>query len=222
MNLRNLTRRQRKQAVRELVGGLDLEPLLDWVREDGRVVGTLCALLFEVDDRLRWRTVQALGRVAAVLADTDLEPVRDLIRRFLWSMNDESGMLGWHAPEAIGEILVNVPALIDEYGAILGSFLQEEPFERGTHWAVARVAGLRPDVYTDRVDELTTSLRAADPCIRGYTVLTLAALGVGPGACDTASLLADDATVTLYDHETGELRETTVGYLVRSVSRSTA
>ena len=221
MDIHNLTRRQRKRVARDLLDAWDPAELLEWARRDGRIVETLLALLFEQDDLIRWRAVDALGRVAALLAAEDMESVRDLIRRLLWSMNDESGNLGWHSPEAIGEILVNVPALIDEFGVVLGSFLREEPFERGAHWAVARIARLRPDVYANRVDELTASLHEADPFIRGYAVLALGALGAESAVGEIAALRDDDAVVTLYDNQPGQLRETCVKDLARSVLEST-
>ena len=200
-----------------MLGGQRLTELLEWASGDGRVVEALSALLFEPDDLLRWRAIAALGRVASDVAATNIEAVRDMLRRLFWSMNDESGAAGWHAPEAIGAILVNVPALIDEFGPILGSFLFEEPFERGTHWSVARVAALRPDVYADRLDELTTSLRAADPFIRAYAASALQALGSESAIRHIAGLFDDGAAVVLFNDQTGELDETTVGKAARSV-----
>lgn len=196
----------------------DLPAITDWARRGGRIAETLVALLYERDELLLWRAIEAIGRVAAVIAETDLEPVRDLIRRLLWSMNDESGTLGWHSPEAIGEILVNVPALIDEFGTLLPALLWEEPFERGTHWAVARVARLRPDLYADRIDELKPSLEAADPYIRGCAVLALGVLGAESTVASAAALRDDRAIVRLYDFDSGQMRETSVAELVAKVA----
>jgi len=67
------------------------------------------SLLFDRDKVICFRASEALGKVAAMEADKDLEPVRDLLRRLFWMMNDESGNTCWYAPEAIGEILYNVP-----------------------------------------------------------------------------------------------------------------
>jgi hypothetical protein len=207
---RKLTRRQRKQTATALLRARDLPAITDWARRDRRARETLVALLYEQDELLRWRAIEALGRVAAVIAETDLEPVRELLRRLFWSMNDESGTLGWHSPEAIAEILVNVPALIDEFGVLLPAFLWEEPFERGTHWAVARVARCRPDVYGDRVEELVPSLEAADPHIRACAVLALGLVGA-EGALARAPALRDDReAVRLFDFDSGQIRETSV------------
>ncbi len=216
MELRSLKRRQRKRAVRELLGAQNLTELLEWASEDGRVVEMLSAHLYETDDLLRWRAIEALGRVASSLADTDIDAVRDMLRRLLWSMTDESGGTAWHAPEAIGAILLNVPPLIDEFGPILGSFLDEEPFERGAHWAVSRIAALQSGIFVDRVDELVASLQAADPFIRAHAASALEALGADSAIRSTAGLLDDEAAVVLYNIQTGHLDETTVGKVARS------
>ena len=62
--------------------------------------------LLDPDELIRWRTVEALGKVAVMLGERDLETVRELVRKLLWLMNDESGGLCRLSPELIGEILV--------------------------------------------------------------------------------------------------------------------
>jgi hypothetical protein len=46
-----------------------------------------------------------MGEVMAHLADKDMESARVIMRRLMWSLNDESGGIGWGAPEAMGEIV---------------------------------------------------------------------------------------------------------------------
>jgi hypothetical protein len=137
---------------------------------------TLSMLLFDPDELVRWRAAEALGRVAALEARTDLDRVRRQISRLLWLMNDESGGLCWNAPETIGEIVANVPSLIDEYGQLLPSFFIEEPFEAGSRWAVSRIGRLNPAIFADVVNDLVWSLKAPDATIRGYSLLALAAI----------------------------------------------
>ena len=213
-----MNRRQRKNLVKELVASRDLPKLAEWAQEDKRVVGVLCSLLYERDDLLRWRAIEALGAVAEVVAVSNLEAVRDLLRRLLWSMNDESGAAGWHSPEAIAAIVVNVPALIDKFGVLLGSYLNEAPLERGAHWGVAAIAKVRPGAFSDRVDELIASLTVPDTFIRGCAVFALSALG-GDSVDEAIHSLRDDpGTLELYNRDTGELRSTTVGDLVKLVT----
>lgn len=170
------------------------------------------------DDRLICRrAVEALGIAAGLEAKRSLENVRRLIRRLLWTMNDESGSICWYAPEAIGEVLINVPSLIDEYGPLLPAFLQEEPFERGTHWAVARVASLRPDIYEDDVNRLVRSLDNPDPDIRGYTLMALKQIDAKSVAQKAELLKADTAKVSIYDFDTGTIKKVSVASLAEEL-----
>jgi hypothetical protein len=75
--------------------------------------------------------VEAAGQMAAVTAESGLEPVREVLRRVIWLMNDESGGVLWQGPEILGEILVQVPDLRPEFAPLLPPYLVEEPFERG-------------------------------------------------------------------------------------------
>ena len=179
-------------------------------REDPHVVRVLPAMLFDREPLICWRAIEALGKVAAVIAEADLERVRVMIRAQLWQMNDESGNVGWYAAEAVGEILYNVPILIDEFGLLLLSYLDEEPFERGAHWAVARVTSIRPDIYRDRLDELLPSLESDDPYIRAFTMLALTRIDEERAEQYAARLVNDRTVISYYDFEDGTLPETTL------------
>jgi hypothetical protein len=168
----------------------------------------LTGLTFDSDELIRWRAIAAVGRVAGLLARQDLERVRDIIRRLLWLMNDESGGLAWHGPEMIGEILVNVPALIPEFKTILPSYLREEPFERGTRFAMYRVAQVEPGAFGERAPELRDSLDDPDPLIKAYGILALHATGQAHGDPEVARAVAEAEGFALYDFATGELRTT--------------
>lgn len=208
------TPRQRRERVREMLLERDLEGIAEWAREDLKVLRMISGLLFDKDEVTCWRAIEALGRGAAVLAETNENKVRTLIRRQLWQMNDESGNVGWRAPEAVGEILYNVPSLVDKFAHILPSYFKEEPFERGAHWAVARVASVRPDVYQELVALIAGSLDDADPHIRVYTVWALRAIGDRDTVSRIEGLAEDPGEVRFYDFETGQFRTTTVGEVV--------
>jgi len=212
--------RQGKAVARALLAARDQQGLWQWVRENRNPLRTLTALLYDDDRLICRRAVEALGIAAGLEAGRNLENARRLVRRLLWTMNDESGSICWYAPEAIGEVLVNVPPLIDEYGPLLPAFLQEEPFERGAHWAVARVASLRPDIYKDNVDRLVRSLDNPDPDIRGYTLIALKLINAKSAAQKAELLKADTANVSIYDFNTGTIKKVSVASLVEDLLAS--
>lgn len=210
--------RERKATLKALLEARDPGSLLAWAAAEPHVPRTLFAALFEVDDRRRWRAIEALGLVAGQAARSDPEKVRDWIRRILWNMMEESGGLMWHGPEAIGEILANTPSLIPEYLGPLGSYRVEEPFEAGTHIALARLAGIAPEAVSVIAQTLIPGLTDPDPRIRGHAALALGLVKHAPARPGIANLLEDPEPVTVYDHHTGELRQTTVAALANSVT----
>lgn len=111
----------------------------------GRVLRLLTGRLYSTSEEEKWSAVRALGLLAGA-RDTVSEPrATELLRRFFWSMNDESGAVPHGIPEAIGEILAQRPELQERFLPNLCSLLtSEEMFqtgaiERGVVWALGRV-----------------------------------------------------------------------------------
>jgi len=211
LNRKGTTTRQRKVTLRRLLETRDHEALLAWARDERHAARTVFSALFESDELLRWRAIEALGLLAGQESQHDVERVREWLRRLLWNMNDESGGLMWHGAEAIGEILLNVEQLIPEFTIILHSFHREEPFQAGTYMALARLAGREPERVAPFVPFLREGLSDPDPRIRAHAARILHRVGA-PRAEHPAwdTVLADDTPITVYDHHTGELRDTTV------------
>lgn len=207
-------RQQRRRAVRQLLERRDLSGLQALAARQPRIAGNLVGLLNEPEDLLRWRAIEALGLLAAAKATEDPDSVRDLVRRQLWSMNDESGNVAWHAAEAVGEILARVPALAAEYTTMLAAHADVPLFRAGVLWALSRIAGVRPDLVQDQVPLLLQSLADPQPEARGHAAVALGHLAAA-AAQPLSDLLADDATVDLYDFDRGEMVQTTVGALAR-------
>jgi HEAT repeat protein len=205
-------RQRRRQAVRQLLERRDLTGLQALAAQTPQAASHLVGLLNEPEDLLRWRAIEALGLLAARRATEDPDAVRDLIRRQLWSMNDESGNVAWHAAEAVGEILARVPALAPEYTAMLASHADVPLFRAGVLWALDRIAGVRPDLVQDHVPLLLQSLADPQPEARGYAASALGRLGTTE---PLSRLRADDAPIDLYDFEQGEMVRTTVAALAR-------
>ncbi len=205
------SRAKRKEDARRLLGDFDLDAIRGWAAAEPQAVRVLQSLLFDEDELVRWRAVEALGLVAAVRARGGLEPVRELLRRTLWLMNDESGGLLWHGPQVMGAVLANVPSLCGEFAPVVASFLEEDPFRVGTRWALWRLAAVRPEAAAGAAEELSASLADPDPSVRGHAALALrAARGVA-----LAALARDEAPLVVFDYRTRTLRATTVGAAAR-------
>ena len=151
--------------------------------------------------------------MAAVMAESGLESVREVLRRVLWLMNDESGGVLWQGPELLGEILVQVPDLRPEFAPLLPPYLVEEPFERGAAWGLARLARVQPALWHGREGELSTALADPDPFVRAHVAVALAALG----RAEARSVSGDPTPISVYDPAAGILKKTTVGALMAAV-----
>jgi HEAT repeat protein len=207
------SRAARRQAARRVLEAFDPGAVDRWASAEPQAPQLMQSLLFDADDLVSWRAVEALGRTAAVRARHDLEGVREMLRRILWLMNDESGGLLWKGPAALGAVLANVPALCGEFLDVLASFLEEEPFRTGSRWALWRIARERPQAVAAAARAaLAASLADADAAVRGHAALALSAAS-GPAAA--AALSGDGAALEVFDYRSGTLRATTVGDVAR-------
>jgi HEAT repeat protein len=197
----------RKERVKELLRGRDLAGLVSWAGESRDPLGMLFAMTYDKEELTRWRAIEAIGAAAAQLAASDMDKVREFIRRLLWQMNDESGGVAWHAPEVLGELLFGIPALIDEYGKLLPQYLRQSPFEAGAHFGLARIAAHEPERIRECREELRQSLQDENPAVRAWARI---ALGEEP--------VPDDGEFRLYDFDDGELKLTTVAEAVETYS----
>jgi hypothetical protein len=156
----------------ETLKGLDIPP--------ERIISPLLCFLYETDEVIRWRAVRGVGITVSAMAEKALESARVIMRRFLWSLNDESGGIAWGAPEAMGETMAENETLAREYHRILVSYIDEDgnpldndDLERGAMWAIGRLAQKRPELLLERTRPILRQLNSPDPVKRGLALRTL-------------------------------------------------
>lgn len=223
--------RELKRRIRDILAGDGWEDGLSELAGLGQqAVAPLFSALCSSSPLVRWRAVTAFGPVVAALAARTPEKARVVMRRFIWSLNDESGGIGWGAPEAMAECMCRDVRLADEYAHMLvsymredgeelcqdGNFIEHPLLQRGVVWGVARLAGCRREVLQrlGAGQDLGRYLGADDPVLRGLAALAVGRLGETALRPPLQGLRADSAPLRLYDE--GGLCETTVGALVRA------
>lgn len=207
MDSRKMKGRNLKRRVFDLLNSNDLDRgLHELCRLPARrVVNPIFSLLCSDDQEVRWRAITAMGVVVANLAAEDMESARVVMRRLMWSLNDESGGVGWGAPEAMGEIMACHEGLAKEYAHILisyirqnGNFLEHALLQRGVVWGLARVAQVRSHLVRDAVLHLRPYLESKDATVRGLAAWTMGLLGADTARSQIESLLEDNAEIQLY------------------------
>lgn len=202
-----------KRAMRELLldpawegrlGELTRMPLK-------RALGPLFSFFCDADALVKWRAVTAFGVVVDALARQDMEAARVVMRRLMWSLNEESGAIGWGAPEAMGESMARNAVLATEYHRILisyaqepergdGNYLEHAPLRSGVYWGLSRLAEVRPELAKNALPALREGVGQGDPFIRALSALTLGFLG-DPRVKDLLTpLLNDSRMIELYRH----------------------
>ncbi|MEN6437769.1 MAG: DVU0298 family protein [Syntrophobacter sp.] len=192
-----------RTMLRAVLAAPDFEeelPKLDIV--PGKLIGPLLSFLYETDEIVRWRAVRAVGIIVARMARNSPESARNIMRRLMWSLNDESGGIGWGAPEAMGEIMASDEQLALEYHRILLSYIDEggnplehDQLERGVLWGIGRLASVRPELVRGAVGLVAKQLNSPDAVKRALALWVISILG-------PASLPAHEPLELLHRDET--------------------
>ena len=140
------------------------------------LVNPLFACLPEGDAATE-RAAFALGHVLSRLYEQSPEDARNIVRRFLWHMNEESGNIGWGIPEAFGQTLAQSRPLADQYHSILFSYILDKegdstwcdhaPLRHSCYVAIETVLSARPDLVPAALPLLRRAAsRDPDPACR--------------------------------------------------------
>jgi hypothetical protein len=122
--------------------------LKDLLKSNPRLVRHLFGYLYHNDENMRWLGVKGFGIASHILKK---EKLKDLLRRMMWTLNNESGSCSWFTPQAIGEIGFNRPEIVKDFLPCLLHYTMDEDeiLREGARWAVQRISesGLKiPDI----------------------------------------------------------------------------
>lgn len=198
-----------------------------------QAVNPLFSLLLHQEEKPRWRAVIAMGVVVKNLADTNMEGGRTVMRRLMWSLNEESGGIGWGAPEAMAEIMACHEGLAEEFSAVFtsymdkaGNFLEYEVLQRGVLWGLARLAVARPDLVRGAVAHVGKYLESTDAAVRGLAARAAGLLMAANVRPQLQALVDDNAEfrsfidTQLVNLRVGEVAEQALASLDRGNART--
>ncbi len=207
-----------KEKLRTLLVNEDYQAIVELAGRQRRVLSFLTALTYDMDPLISWRAVEAIGLTAGRISDDDPEYVRVHLRRFQWLLNDESGGIGWRAPEAMGEIVRNRPKRFAAFVPIVISLLDMEEedvirFRPGILWAIGRLGQVIPaEAVQSVIPWIIPCLDDPNPQTRGLAAWCLGQLDAAEHLSQRDTLLKDEDLVDFYTG--GQLARKSVNQLV--------
>ena len=148
-----------KGTIVELLRQARETELADLARRDSRAMRHLVGRLYDPDEAIRTRAARALGHGAMEHERLGLE----LVRRFVWGLNDESATNGVYGIPAIGEIGRRCPEMIAPFVPVLASFLWDDGLRPELMKALARIAPAAPETVGAQLDLVRRHLRESEP-----------------------------------------------------------
>jgi hypothetical protein len=154
-------------TLREWLSEANYAPILEAAENRKGILSQLTALSYEEDAKISERAIEATGLAARVIARHNPEYVRNYLLRLFWLINDESGGIGWRAPELIGEILHQCPQFSQFFPMLISLLeLDEEDaprFQVGTLWAIGRVAQATKDAMLPALPKVRALISEGKP-----------------------------------------------------------
>ncbi len=144
-----------KRLIKDALIKRDLEKVARYALESPRTVGILFNLSYDKDSIITWRAVEAMGVVARALTERSHEEGRELMKRLLWSITEESGGLGWSSIEMMAEVVVRSPEVFSDIPLLLPEYYDEPVFRDSVLYALWRIVSSNPELLDpDEVKEV--------------------------------------------------------------------
>ena len=161
----------------------------------------------------RWHAISALEKLAAEYADANEEIYRNVIRRAVWAMADESGNVPWAAPEMMAAVIKACPQHYREFVKIMITNGLDSPMcHLGVLWSVGYLGSDYLSEIEPFMSRIMKFLDHEDGELRGTAVWALKHLQYAPAFAKINSMADDTAEVWIYEH--GNLEQKTISQIV--------
>ncbi len=227
--IRKVSRRDTKKHILKLLERGCFDGICSFYQNNPEhlVLNALFGALCNPLETVRWNSICSFGLVVPSLAEKNIEDARVVMRRFLWSLNDESGGIGWGAPESLAEIMCHCRQLRHEYLHILtsymcrdgeeifqdGNYLELPMLQRGLIWGVGRLSQYHRDemVQQNIVENVVCYLSSPDKIVAGLAIWTLGLLDAQSARGEIAAFIGRSDLVFIYRYNF--LSEVEIGHL---------
>lgn len=164
-----------KKLIHRSLESNNLQNLLAVSKEPRKVISQLIRIAYDKETLAGWRAIKAIGVIAKEKVKTDYDFLRETVRKLLWSLSDESGGIGWSAPEIIGEIVSSDPDRFRDIIPLIAEVysVEEKVFRPGVIYAMGRVAESDPESVLEQKDLIIKALFDDNPLTRVYALEAL-------------------------------------------------
>ena len=186
-----------KKTVLLLLETNELNALVVLAKDKPRILNLLIRFSYDKETLAGWRAIKAVGLIAQELVKSDYEYLRNTIRKLRWSLSDESGGIGWSAPELIGEIVCADPYRFADIVPLIADVytIEEDVFRPGVLYALNRIAESAPDLVAPFMDIINAALTDRKAEVRLHALEAIGKLKGMPGlliSWDTVERLRQD------------------------------
>lgn len=186
--------------------------VLGAVARDKKALWHLKRLLAAGEEEVRLRAAELTGRAVAEVAAEDPGRVAELLKSFLYSLED-AGSFSPGVVDALGEIIARSPERFAGYLPPLLGLLGVPSLRARAIRALSLVAEARPELLRKYAGRVRPLLADTEPAVRGYAALFLGLVGDGEVQEELFRLQGDAAGVPFYRE--GKIFTSTVGQMAR-------
>jgi hypothetical protein len=161
-----------KQRLVIALDANDYETVTTLALQGRKMFSALVRLTYDKTTLIGWRAIKAIGHVSSLYVKNNYDFLRDAIRKLLWSLSDESGGIGWSAPEILGEIVSADPGKMSDIIPLIADVfsVEERVFRPGVLYALKKICEVRPESIMPFRHLVMLGLREPDPLARIYAL----------------------------------------------------
>ncbi len=165
-----------KRDVERVLENRDWKQLRVWAKEkeNKKIYRQFMTRIYVKDGLIFWRAVEALGVFAQQVEQDDPKYALELVRRYFWMLNEESGGTAWNASEAIGSLLAHCPITCGHFNWMLSGLLEDESLSDGALWGLVQLAQSAPQLIDPLEERIRPWLESEEPFARGLAALIYA------------------------------------------------
>lgn len=210
-----LSYRQLKSKVFEILGPENFQESVISLIETytTKMITPLFSASYNPSKNIHWHAISSFGYLAKHLVPENLPKTRDMVRRCIWMLTEESGGIPWNAPAIMGEIMANSSDMAGEFSAILLSYVDQP--EKGPEnfldtlelrisafWGIFRLSQTFPEFVRNNERIIIQRMeRENDPDSLALLCLAAANAGLDTSLANSEKLVSDTRQVELYVDE---------------------